>query len=122
MRYSANDGEGWLLIEPMWNWNLDWIVDSDMALNLLIEPMWNWNLDWIVDSDMALNLLIEPMWNWNYVLGTRSQRKYYTFNRTNVELKLDNTQAEVDAIALLIEPMWNWNDIYLDGNKCRMDF
>ena len=53
-----------LLIEPVWNQNLDFVGWINRTW-LLIEPVWNQNevqVDIFVDD---LNLLIEPVWNQN---------------------------------------------------------
>ena len=105
----------WLLIEPVWNWNLTQLLtpyDNEqvpfnrtsmelkldfhtilcrLGYQLLIEPVWNWNFT-LSERPLPgalVDLLIEPVWNWNCSTD-RSIRKpifLFTFNRTSMESK-----------------------------------
>ena len=102
-----------LLIEPMWNWNLNPDRNARFWDFLLIEPMWNWNLCLCGLIDCSYLLLIEPMWNWNCVIlsplhhvGKLLIEPMWNWNRNARKLL-------VWVVRLLIEPMWNWNTAIL---------
>ncbi len=111
-----------LLIEPMWNWNINCSRNWFSISNLLIEPMWNWNAQ-ILSVYGALNsLLIEPMWNWNCCKDSFQREASGPFNWTNVELKRYQDKAHKSACSLLlIEPMWNWNQKFLVFNCATIE-
>ena len=35
------------------------------ALSILIEPLWNWNINICLEVGYVQLILIEPLWNWN---------------------------------------------------------
>ena len=98
-----------LLIEPVWNWNMNPILCvvgnrtfnrtslelklihllyNRHCLNLLIEPVWNWNPKVVMGTVADPRLLIEPVWNWNRTSTTQNIRfGWKPFNRTSLELK-----------------------------------
>jgi hypothetical protein len=91
---------------------------------LLIEPVWNWNIETskvsVIKPDQAW-LLIEPVWNWNLESIRSLQRTIATFNRTSMELK-QRCSAEIDLDwFLLIEPVWNWNLWYASSPPAHSD-
>ena len=77
---------------------------------LLIVPMWNWNMPAKLEKVLVIILLIVPMWNWNYFDSVDVHFVSDAFNRTNVELKLlPWLMMRLWLSSLLIVPMWNWN-------------
>ena len=60
-----------LLIEPIWNRNVEEVEDNFDDVLLLIEPIWNRNAITIQDLDELGELLIEPIWNRNTTSARR---------------------------------------------------
>ena len=56
-------------------------------MHLLIEPVWNRNLDTVSESTTETKLLIEPVWNRNEILGWNRITERLAFNRTSMESK-----------------------------------
>ena len=75
-----------LLIEPVWNRNLDWACWCAWRYVLLIEPVWNRNSSMLSFIASIIPLLIEPVWNRNMQHAGKSWLIQDT---------------------LLIEPVWN---------------
>ncbi len=61
---------------------------------LLIVPFWNWNPDPSSVNTMPSVLLIVPFWNWNTAQSIKKYINNNSFNRTILELKLDNYLVE----------------------------
>ena len=56
----------WLLIEPVWNRNIEQVAVLRGYEGLLIEPVWNRNQILRVQLSVQQHLLlIEPVWNRN---------------------------------------------------------
>ena len=76
---------------------------------LLIAPVWNWNFKLAKHTRLTWTLLIAPVWNWNW-LWCWLHNYGLTFNRTSLELKLQQHDGHRQFICLLlIAPVWNWN-------------
>ena len=79
---------------------------------LLIEPVWNRNLNSDRGYSMSSGrlLLIEPVWNRNIQVGggLATRLRCNAFNRTSMESK-HCTALLVKISLLLIEPVWNRN-------------
>ena len=56
-------------------------VKSELKIfSLLIEPVWNWNVNRVQSTVCTgLELLIEPVWNWNEVVGMQNSYVRFVF-------------------------------------------
>ena len=108
---SSVGGEaGWLLIEPVWNRNMDGEMDYQREIALLIEPVWNRNCfphESIHNSCFSFN---RTSMESKLLSFTGKGTSLDTFNRTSMESKrLIYSPKKVYSMALLIEPVWNRN-------------
>ena len=77
---------------------------------VLIEPLWNWNVS-VSNAERPTSLvLIEPLWNWNTTKDGPSLFTSSSINRTFMELKHRRMEAFQKFAEVLIEPLWNWNN------------
>ena len=83
---DARQGDWWVSIEPLWNWNHAGNVRYASTCRVSIEPLWNWN-----GRKPSSNELISCI------------------NRTFMELKFIKTNVRYSISIVSIEPLWNWN-------------
>ena len=107
-----------VLIEPLWNWNLENLCPYRKTPCVLIEPLWNWN-----DLKSTIALKTSPGSNWTFMELKRKRERRYTFalscsNWTFMELKQVIWQHFcITCKRVLIEPLWNWNDAALTSSR-----
>ena len=58
-----------VLIVPLWNWNLGGYGAPVLDTFVLIVPLWNWNTVGCVSTTADSSVLIVPLWNWNWFLA-----------------------------------------------------
>ena len=80
-----------------------------IAYTLLIEPVWNRNLQLGRLCVSPCELLIEPVWNRNPLMDYAVHVLYSSFNRTSLESKQHCETHSQYLPPLLIEPVWNRN-------------
>ena len=135
-------GDRRLLIAPVWNWNLSFVVRG-FATHTFNRTSLELKHVWESASDEELfPLLIAPVWNWNSIEPCQILLERWTFNRTSLELKHANagriTETERSTFNrtslelkhgrlaienlvgwhLLIAPVWNWNADWRDRCFC----
>ena len=52
-----------LVIEPVWDWNIQKNQTSYLGDFLVIEPVWDWNINDIKEWSLCFSLVIEPVWD-----------------------------------------------------------
>ena len=100
---------------------------------LLIEPLWNWNNDVQKGARRQSYSFNRTTMELKHAIGGEALAAYFSFNRTTMELKprycqprhwwrfaFNRTTMELKRVLydylgsprlLLIEPLWNWNHI-----------
>ena len=82
------------------------------GLPVLIVPLWNWNVNNIIQELDWRTVLIVPLWNWNCRFDSQEETMLGS-NRTFMELKWLNNVGRNGKVYVLIVPLWNWNYEYL---------
>ena len=99
-----------LLIEPLWNWNMSSNVFLTIRSVLLIEPLWNWNVVPPAAFIFTFFLLIEPLWNWNSDRYPVAPPVWFLLIEPLWNWNLIALMNLSWLLCLLIEPLWNWNE------------
>ena len=100
-----------LLIEPVWNWNLGTFEEDDSRLvtfnRTSMELKRSEVLFEAAGKDLAFNRTSMELKRTSCI---KPNRRYNTFNRTSMELKHSRwVDRPRNPSFLLIEPVWNWN-------------
>ena len=87
--------------------------------NVWIEPLWNWNMDWLVATLHHLGVWIEPLWNWNPHAACTSAARFARFELNLYGIEMPGWSAGNMRPAVWIEPLWNWNGVVRHGRRLQ---
>ena len=77
-RWSSN--RTFMELKFRWYWSIP------LLRYVLIAPLWNWNVRWRSLHSLRHSVLIAPLWNWNRIVRVREEISSCS-NRTFMELK-----------------------------------
>ena len=98
----------YVLIAPLWNWNIQGTEGIQGDIRVLIAPLWNWNRS-ICNGDRFNICSNRTFMELKCTQRKRIETQYRSSNRTFMELKSPHKAIVLWSIMVLIAPLWNWN-------------